>query len=390
MVFKYFDFFQESFVESMSLLGFNMENSPINLILPIGISFYTFQTLSYTIDVYRGVVLPSNNFLAFAAYVSFFPQLVAGPIERAKKLLPQFLVNREFSYNYAIDGCRQILWGFFKKIVLADTSAQFASEIFSNYENYSGSTLVLGAVFFSFQIYYDFSGYTDIAIGTARLFGFHFSRNFDYPYFSTSVTDFWRRWHISLSTWFRDYVYSPLVFKWRSLKKIGVYAGLFVTFLLMGLWHGAGWNFIVYGLIHGIVLIAELLCKDVRLKVMERISPVVVRGVSQFYTFSLVTFIFIFFKADSITHAINYVFAMFSNTIFATPQFLGRGKSIDTIVLIMITLVVEWIGKEGPYGLKNSIAKCPRFCRIVIYYSLLFLIIGYSSKDINEFIYFQF
>ncbi|MDX1471726.1 MAG: MBOAT family O-acyltransferase, partial [Flavobacteriaceae bacterium] len=235
--FKYYNFFIESFVNAFSLFGQELRYSSLYIILPVGISFYTFQTLSYTIDIYRGKLSPTRNLLVFAAFVSFFPQLVAGPIERANHLLPQFLNKRNFSYQAASDGLRQILWGLFKKMVIADNCAVFVDRFFGDYQDYSGSTLLLGAFFFTIQIYCDFSGYSDIAIGTARLFGFDLMKNFNFPYFSRNIAEFWRRWHISLTTWFRDYVYIPMGGSWGS--KAMQIRNTIVVFLIIGLWHGA-------------------------------------------------------------------------------------------------------------------------------------------------------
>ena len=242
--FKYYNFFVDNFIAAFSFFGQEIKPNTLNIILPVGISFYTFQTLSYTIDVYRRKFEPTKDFIAFAAFVSFFPNLVAGPIERATNLLPQFYKKRDFDYSKAVDGMRQILWGLFKKIVIADNCAEFANQIFNNSANMNGSTLVLGALFFTFQIYGDFSGYSDIAIGTARLFGFNLMRNFNFPYFSRDIAEFWRRWHISLSSWFRDYLYIPLggsrVGTWKKVRNI------FIIFIVSGFWHGANWTFIAW------------------------------------------------------------------------------------------------------------------------------------------------
>ncbi|MDN3644276.1 MBOAT family O-acyltransferase, partial [Lutimonas halocynthiae] len=243
--FKYYNFFLDNFIEAFSFFGYVFKAGSLQIILPVGISFYTFQTLSYTIDVYKKKLEPTKDFIAFAAFVSFFPQLVAGPIERATNLLPQFYKKRTFDSNKAIDGLKQILWGLFKKVVIADNAAQFANEIFNNSGDYSGSTLFLGALFFAFQIYGDFSGYSDIAIGTSRLFGFNLMKNFAFPYFSRDIAEFWRRWHISLSTWFRDYLYIPLGGSRGGLSmKI---RNTFIIFIVSGFWHGANWTFIVWG-----------------------------------------------------------------------------------------------------------------------------------------------
>ena len=255
--FKYYNFFVENFVEAFSLFGVKLNIETLNIILPVGISFYTFQTLSYTIDVYQRKLEPTKDLIAFASFVTFFPQLVAGPIERATDLLPQFYKKRVFDYHKAVDGLRQILWGLFKKIVIADNCAQFANIIFNNSADYSGSTLVLGAIFFAFQIYGDFSGYSDIAIGTSRLFGFELKKNFHFPYFSRDIAEFWRRWHISLNTWFRDYIYIPLGgSRGGTAMKV---RNTFVIFIVSGFWHGANWTFIAWGLLNAIYFLPLLL-----------------------------------------------------------------------------------------------------------------------------------
>jgi alginate O-acetyltransferase complex protein AlgI len=250
--FKYYNFFLDNFIAAFSFFGQEIQPNTLNIILPVGISFYTFQTLSYTIDVYKKKLEPTEDFIAFSAFVCFFPQLVAGPIERATNLLPQFYKKRTFEYDKAVDGMRQILWGLFKKVVIADNCAEYANLIFNNYQDYNGSTLLLGAIFFTFQIYGDFSGYSDIAIGTSRLFGFNLMQNFATPYFSRDIAEFWRRWHISLSTWFRDYLYIPLGGSrggtWMKVRNT------FIIFLVSGFWHGANWTFIVWGGLKCIVL----------------------------------------------------------------------------------------------------------------------------------------
>jgi alginate O-acetyltransferase complex protein AlgI len=256
--FKYYNFFLDNFIMAFSFFGTPINAQGLNIILPVGISFYTFQTLSYTIDVYKRKLEPTKDFIAFTAFVSFFPQLVAGPIERATNLLPQFYKNRRFEYDKAVDGLRQILWGLFKKVVIADNCAQYANQIFNDTSDYySGSTLVLGAIFFTFQIYGDFSGYSDIAIGTSRLFGFNLKQNFSFPYFSRDIAEFWRRWHISLSTWFRDYLYIPLGGSrggnWIKIRNT------FIIFILSGFWHGANWTFIVWGGLNAIYFLPLLL-----------------------------------------------------------------------------------------------------------------------------------
>jgi D-alanyl-lipoteichoic acid acyltransferase DltB (MBOAT superfamily) len=263
--FKYYNFFIDNFVSAFSFFGMKINIRHLNIILPVGISFYTFQTMSYSIDIYKKKLEPTNDFIAFAAFVSFFPQLVAGPIERATQLLPQFYSKRVFEYNKAVDGCKQILWGFFKKIVIADNCAVYANMIFNNYQEYSGSTLVLGALFFTFQIYGDFSGYSDIAIGASRLFGINLMQNFAYPYFSRDIAEFWRRWHISLSTWFRDYVYIPLGGSRHG--KLTAIRNTFIIFVLSGFWHGANWTFVIWGFLNAVYFLPLMLLRKNRVHI---------------------------------------------------------------------------------------------------------------------------
>lgn len=256
-VFKYYDFFGENFTALLRLFGMEADWVTLNIILPVGISFYTFQALSYTIDVYQHRIKPTHDIIAFFAFISFFPQLVAGPIERATNLLPQMLKKRTFNYAQAVDGCRQILWGFFKKMVIADNCALAVGQILDSYTEQSGFMLLMGGFFFTFQIYGDFSGYSDIAIGTARLFGINLMRNFNYPYFSRDIAEFWRRWHISLTTWFRDYIYIPLggsrCSRWKVMRNT------LIIFLVSGFWHGANWTFIVWGAYHALLFFPLLL-----------------------------------------------------------------------------------------------------------------------------------
>ncbi|MCA9064724.1 MAG: MBOAT family protein, partial [Planctomycetaceae bacterium] len=296
--FKYFNFFADSFVSAFSLLGRPLSTHSLQIVLPVGISFYTLQTLSYTIDVYRRRLEPTRDLLAFSAFVSFFPQLVAGPIERATHLLPQFYQPRQFHYATAVDGLRQILWGLFTKIVIADNCAVWANTIFNHSDQYAGSTLALGAFFFAFQIYGDFSGYSNIAIGTSRLFGFDLMRNFAFPYFSRDMAEFWRRWHISLSTWFRDYVYIPL--GGSRCNPVRSVRNVFIVFLISGLWHGANWTFIVWGALNAAYFLPLLLLRRNRNHLetvaQGKLLPTLSEAVRMVTTFSLVVFAWIFFR----------------------------------------------------------------------------------------------
>jgi D-alanyl-lipoteichoic acid acyltransferase DltB (MBOAT superfamily) len=389
--FKYYNFFLDSFISTFSLFGKNINANSLNIILPVGISFYTFQTLSYTIDVYKKKLEPTNDFIAFAAFVSFFPQLVAGPIERATNLLPQFYKKRHFDYNKAVDGMRQILWGLFKKIVIADNCAEFANHIFNNSTDMNGSALVIGALFFTFQIYGDFSGYSDIAIGTSRLFGFNLMKNFAFPYFSRDIAEFWRRWHISLSTWFRDYLYIPLGgSRVGTLKKI---RNTFIIFIVSGFWHGANWTFVIWGALNAIYFLPLLLSKRNRIH-LDSIAPgqnfpKLKELLSILLTFSLVAFAWIFFRAENITHAFNYISEIFSQSLFEIPNFPERKRALLIIFLVMIFTGIEWKEREQEFALQYLGITWKPLIRYTMYYLIIFAIFWLGGKE-QQFIYFQF
>ena len=391
--FKYFNFFSESFAQAFTLLGQPFEASRLSIILPVGISFYTFQTLSYSIDVYRKKIAPTKDIIAFFSFVSFFPQLVAGPIERATNLLPQFYKKRNFDYLIAVDGLKQILWGLFKKVVIADNCAIIVNDIFVNYASYSGSTLVLGAIFFAFQIYGDFSGYSDIAIGTARLFGFNLMQNFAFPYFSRDIAEFWRRWHISLSTCFRDYLYIPLGGSRGSAdKKI---RNIFVVFIVSGFWHGANWTFIIWGALNALYFLPLFLLKRNRthldIVAEGKVLPSIREVLNILLTFSLTTFAWIFFRAESLTHAFSFIKHMANNLYVEIPRNLAVGKwhLFISCILIMIFTTIEWMGREGQYAIEKYSRNWSRVCKWLFYYLILISIFIYS-KNQQEFIYFQF
>ena len=389
-IFKYYDFFATSFANVF--LGGKTDGLLLNIILPVGISFYTFQALSYSIDVYKGKLEPTRDIIEFFAFVSFFPQLVAGPIERATNLLPQFQKPRGFDYSTAVDGSRQILWGLFKKMVVADRCAIFADEIFSSYSTQTGSNLLLGAIMFSFQIYGDFSGYSDIAIGTSKLFGIKLMRNFNVPYFSRDIAEFWRRWHISLTTWFRDYIYIPL--GGSRCSKPQIIRNTFVIFLVSGLWHGANWTFIAWGAYHALLFLPLILFgknrKYKEVVASDRLLPNVREIFQILLTFFLVAIGWIIFRSESISQAWEYICGMWQwGTLKASYCFFFQHgiRSISSVILIMI--IIEWLNRRNEHGLCIDMIKSPivRYC---IYITIVFAIILVFKSEPSQFIYFQF
>lgn len=389
--FKYYNFFLDNFIAAFSFFGAEIRANSLNIILPVGISFYTFQTLSYTIDVYKRKLNPTKDFIAFLAFVSFFPQLVAGPIERATNLLPQFFTKRTFEYTKAVDGMRQILWGLFKKVVIADNCAVFANQIFNNSSDLNGSTLVLGALFFTFQIYADFSGYSDIAIGTSRLFGFNLMRNFNFPYFSRDIAEFWRRWHISLSTWFRDYLYIPL-----GGSRVGIWTKVrntFVVFIISGFWHGSNWTFIVWGALNAIYFLPLLLTNSNRNNLnnvaIGKLFPNLKEILLMMSTFGLTVFAWIFFRAENIEHAINFISEILSPSLFSIPKFTGMQDALIISLLVIIFLLIEWKGRDGQYAISHLGEKWKSPLRYATYYFIILLILWFGGKE-QQFVYFQF
>ena len=388
--FKYFNFFLDNISDVCSILGVEISLKSLNIILPVGISFYTFQTLSYTIDVYRNKIKPTNDFVAFAAFVSFFPQLVAGPIERATNLLPQFLKEREFDEIKASDGLRQMLWGLFKKVVIADNCATYADLIFNSPDSFSGITLILGAVFFAFQIYCDFSGYSDIAIGSARLFGFNLKQNFAFPYFSRDIAEFWRRWHISLTTWFRDYIYIPL--GGSRVSKTVVIRNVFIIFLISGFWHGAKWNFIFWGFLNALYFIPLLVFNRNRKNLNDidegRFLPSMKSFVSIGVTFSLTAFSWIFFRAESMTVAFGFIKRIFIGS-FINLELIRNVNTFSLLIFmsfLVLFILIEWVQREKQHGLQINNASY-KYWFVYLFFVCSILLFGGES---DQFIYFQF
>jgi D-alanyl-lipoteichoic acid acyltransferase DltB (MBOAT superfamily) len=386
-VFKYYNFFASSFADLLSIFGFQVNIGTLEVILPVGISFYTFHGLSYVIDIYKNRIEPERNIVDYSLFVSYFPLLVAGPIERATHLLPQLKKKRIFSYSNAVDGLRQILWGLFKKVVIADNCAQIVNTIFDNPEGYSGSSLLLGAVFFAFQIYGDFSGYSDIALGTSRLLGIELLKNFNYPYFSRDIAEFWRRWHISLSTWFRDYLYIPLGgSQGGMLMKV---RNTFIIFLVSGFWHGANWTFIVWGALNALYIMPSIILNtnrnNLEIVAKGKFLPSVKDFCNILLTFGLTVIAWIFFRAASVGQAFVYLKGIFSNSILSIPENLPKME----LLLCGCFLLMEWLGRENNYAIANFGKSWHVIFRWSFYLFLILMLIYFGAKEQN-FIYFQF
>lgn len=394
-VFKYYNFFATSFAALFADFGLKVHPSTLNIILPVGISFYTFHGLSYVIDIYKERIKAERNFVDYSVFVSFFPLLVAGPIERATHLLPQIKQKRRFDYLKAVDGLRQILWGLFKKVVIADNCAEIANTVFNASGQHTGLSLWLGALFFAIQIYGDFSGYSDIALGVARLFGFELLRNFAYPYFSRDIAEFWRRWHISLSSWFRDYLYIPLGGSkggmWHKIRNT------FIIFLVSGFWHGANWTFIAWGCLNALFIMPSIIFNTNRnnldIIAQGKIFPSLREAGAMLLTFLLSTLAWIFFRSESVGQAGNYIFRMFGELLSAkgkTQAFsLVQKQGYFFILILALFFIIEWFGREEQFALAKLGFKWPPVLRYALYCSLIACLFYLSGRD-QQFIYFQF
>jgi alginate O-acetyltransferase complex protein AlgI len=388
-VFKYYNFFILQFKQVFSLLGIKIDPILLNIALPIGISFYTFHGMSYIIDIYYNRQKPIKNFVNYAVFVSFFPLLVAGPIERANHLIPQIQIKRKFNYTQAIEGSRLILWGMFKKVVIADSLAIFVDDIYNNYQSHNAYTLILGSIAFSFQIYGDFSGYSDIAIGTAKLFGFELLSNFKFPYFSRNVGEFWRRWHISLSTWFRDYLYIPLGGSKKGIAKS--VRNIFIIFIISGFWHGASWNFIVWGVIHALGFLPIFFQNKNRrylsdIVAKEQYFPSFKELYQMVITFLFVTFAWIFFRSNDINDAINYLKRIYFSINLQPNQFMQLPKGLSIFIFVIPLIIGDWLLRKNE---RSLIFPNNYFIRYSLYY-ILALSIYIKFNNNQSFIYFQF
>jgi alginate O-acetyltransferase complex protein AlgI len=398
-VFKYYNFFIDSFIDIISLTGYNLPETTTDILLPLGISFYIFLSLSYIIDVYKKSLKAGRDPVEVLLTLGFFPIILAGPIQRPSTLLPQIVKRREFSYEQGVDGLRQILWGLFVKIAIADNLAPHVGDVFSRYADYSGSTLLLGGFFYAIQIYADFSGYSNIAIGVGKLFGFSLMRNFAYPYFARDIIEFWKRWHMSLTAWFRDYIFLPLsfTFSWkiRNEKVLMIRTDNFIyisasaiTWFLTGLWHGANYTFILWGLINGLFLIIYHLQRNPRKRLFKKLgisnNNLFIATVETIFTLGIILIAWIFFRSDTIPHALGYIGRMFSSSLFTMPQLL----SAKMVVLIPLFLCAEWVQRNEEHVLRLEFMNSGiiRWC---IYFTILFLILSLGGEN-QKFIYFQF
>jgi alginate O-acetyltransferase complex protein AlgI len=386
-VFKYYDFFSISFAELLKNLGFNVNIWTLKVILPVGISFYTFHGLSYVIDIYKERITPEKNLINYSLFVSYFPLLVAGPIERATHLLPQVKQKRTFKYEQALDGVHQILWGLFKKIVIADSCAIYANDIFDNYQSMNSLSLILGAVYFAFQIYGDFSGYSDIALGISKLFGIDLLRNFNFPYFSRDIAEFWRRWHISLSTWFRDYLYIPLGGSkggmWNKVRNT------FIIFLVSGFWHGANWTFIVWGGLNALYFMPLLLSKSNRthltIVAQGKVWPTFKEVLMMTSTFGMTVIAWIFFRSKTVTDAFSYVKRIFQFNFEGKVQYLDNERyTVELLLLVSLFIWAEWHSREHEHPIFGNykVAKVALLIASILVFGV------YSNP--SDFIYFQF
>lgn len=391
LLFKYFNFFIGSISNMLSDLNFSLDSFILQIIFPLGISFYTFKTLSYLWDIYNGKIKATKDWVVFYSYASFFPTMMSGPIDRAKTFVPQLEKVRVFEYNQATDGLRQILWGLFKKIVIANNCALLTNQVFEHYETLPASSLFFGAFFYTIQIYADFSGYSDMAIGFSQLIGFKVTKNFDFPFFTTNLSKFWRKWHMSLTTWFTDYVFTPLSITFREYGKAGLILAILINFTLIGIWHGTNWTFVLFGFLHGVYFIPMVLTGTLNKKKKQgndyRLS--VVGIMNMFGTFLIVMVTFILVRADSVPEALNYVQRLFSPTIFSKPQFEDKAQLLMTMGLVSFCFIIEWFGQQDDFAIEKLVLRWPVILRWSFYLGLVLLLLVFNDTP-QEFIYARF
>lgn len=385
--FKYFNFFIKSFNDAFHSLGLNFGMSTLHILIPLGISFFTFRTISYILDVNKGKIKPVTDPIAFFTYVAFFPSVVSGPIDRANNFIPQLQRRRTLDYNLTVDGLHQILWGFFKKVVIADNCAVYVRQIFDNYQTESASTLLLGAFLYTVQIYADFSGYTEMAIGISKLLGLTITRNFNYPFFAQNIADYWRRWHISLTSWLTEYVFTPLSIAFRDYGQWGLILAIVINFVICGIWHGANWTFVLFGLLHGLYFIPLILKGTLNKKKKtdtQKILPSFREFLNMLGTFTLVMLTLVVFRANSIDQAYHYLTSIFSLTLFTKPV-----MHFNLLIFIFLMFTVEWFRRDKEHALQVDDIRHPMY-RVALYYSVIFIILVWGNFGVKEFIYAQF
>jgi len=390
--FKYYNFFITSFADAFSFFNISLQTHTLQLILPLGISFYTFRAMSYLLDINNEEIAPTTDWVVFFSYIAFFPSLVSGPIDRAKLLIPQLEKKRIFNYDLAANGMRQILWGLFKKVVVADNCAIITNQVFNDYQHLPASSLVLGACIYSVQLYADFSGYSDMAIGVARLLGFSGTKNFNFPFFSQNIASFWQRWHMSLTSWMTEYVYTPLSFIFRKRGKWGLIIAILLNFLIIGLWHGANWTFVCFGFLHGCYFIPLILRGTINKKdnlEQNKLLPSFTAFRNMLLTFLLVAITNIIFRADNMSHALQYYKHIFSTSLFSVPVFKSNMSTSAGLVFACITLLIEWLGRNQDYAIAGLLSKFPRPVRLAVYYTIAMMIFLFAGKE-QQFIYLQF
>jgi alginate O-acetyltransferase complex protein AlgI len=397
LYFKYFNFFIQSFVSLFNYIGSeNISFTPFHILLPLGISFFTFQLIGYLIDVNNETIEPYNDFLSFFTYLAYFPKILSGPIERAQQFIPQIQKKREFSYSMAADGIRQFLWGLFKKVVIANNLTTIVDIIFIDFHNMSGSLLFLGGILYAISLYADFSGFTDMACGVSKLFNIKITNNFAFPFFSTNISDFWRKWHISLTTWMMDYVFTPLNFILRKYKKAGLILSIVSTFLLVGFWHGANWTFIVFGLMHGLYFIPIIIKGSVfqtGVVAKGKVLPTVKEFTGMAGLFLIVAATMVFFRSENISDAFSYFSIIFSESFFTFPDRkyfeVTALNPLIIFILIFLFFIIEWFGREGEYAVDNLVIKWSKPVRWGFYYFIIILLVVFGGSH-QQFIYFQF
>ncbi|MGM0933387.1 MAG: MBOAT family O-acyltransferase [Bacteroidota bacterium] len=394
LYFKYLNFFIESFSDLFNAIGLQSNWGTFNIILPLGISFYTFRLISYILEVNDGKIEATRDFVSFATYVAFFPTILSGPIDRAHNFIPQLQTKRSFNSTLVVDGCRQILWGLFQKVVIADNLAGVINGVWSDIPSHSGSTLLITAILYSFQLYTDFSGYSHMAIGIGKILGFQITKNFNYPFFGRNIPEFWRNWHISLTTWLTDYIFMPLNFKFRAFGTWGIILAVLINLMFVGLWHGANWTFVVFGLYHGLLFVPLILSgsflKTKKLVPNKLGLPTLNDFLRIIRTFMLVTMSLVIFRAENIGQAVNFLSGIFSPSIFTMPKFTDTILTLTTIVFIAIFMLIEWYGRDGQYAIERLGLSWARPTKWA-FYSLIIFIIGMFMQTVQSpFLYFKF